>query len=168
MCVFLVAYRPCNRLILSQGQFRGTDAHVSKMRSLFVGWLLNVPATCDDFTCCHTEIKIADQTFYLTQSQYTDTGPTNSSADRIMPGAWQGSQFLSHWYDSTPKKFRRKRNSNPGSSAFEADALTTRPTKRLSKMRRRRSSSNDRNNSSYNNHHYHHHLLHHNHDNHNY
>ena len=47
----------------------------------------------DKFTCCHTEIEFADQTFYLTQSQYTDTGPTNLSADPIMPGAWQGS----HW-----------------------------------------------------------------------
>ena len=47
----------------------------------------------DNFTCCHTEIQIADQTFYLTQSQYTDTGPTSPSADPIMPGAWQGS----HW-----------------------------------------------------------------------
>ena len=32
-------------------------------------------------------------------------------------------QFLSHWYDSTPKKSRHKRDSNPGSSALEADAL---------------------------------------------
>ena len=47
----------------------------------------------DDFTCCHTEIEVADQTFYLTQSQYTDTGPTSPSADPITPGAWQGS----HW-----------------------------------------------------------------------
>ena len=40
-------------------------------------------------------------------------------------------QFLSHWYDSTPEKSRRKRDSNPGSSALEADdALTTRPTRR--------------------------------------
>ena len=38
---------------------------------------------------------------------------------------------MSHWYDSTPKKSRRKRDSNPGSSAFEADALTTRPTRPL-------------------------------------
>ena len=30
----------------------------------------------DNFTCCHTETEVADQTFYLTQSQYTDTGPT--------------------------------------------------------------------------------------------
>ena len=47
----------------------------------------------DNCTCCHTEIEVADQTFYLTQSQYTDTGPTSPSADPITPGAWQGS----HW-----------------------------------------------------------------------
>ena len=47
----------------------------------------------ENFTCCHTEIKVADPTFYLTQSQYTDTGPTSPSADPITPGAWQGS----HW-----------------------------------------------------------------------
>ena len=47
----------------------------------------------DNFTCCHTEIEVADQTFYLTQSQYTDTGLTSPSADPITPGAWQGS----HW-----------------------------------------------------------------------
>ena len=47
----------------------------------------------DNFTCCHTEIEGAGQTFYLTQSQYTDTGPTSPSADPISPGAWQGS----HW-----------------------------------------------------------------------
>ena len=74
-----------------------------RRRCLFVGWLLNIPATSysvsqgrncsDNFTCCHTEIQVADQTFYLTQSQYTDTGPTSPSADPIMPGAWQGS----HW-----------------------------------------------------------------------
>ena len=37
--------------------------------------------------------KLQIKTFYLTQSQYTDTGPTSASADPIMPGAWQGS----HW-----------------------------------------------------------------------
>ena len=47
----------------------------------------------DNFTCCHTQIEVADPTFYLTQSQYTDTGPTSPSADPITPGAWQGS----HW-----------------------------------------------------------------------
>ena len=47
----------------------------------------------DSFTCCHTEIEAADPKFYLTQSQYTDTGPTSPIADPITPGAWQGS----HW-----------------------------------------------------------------------
>ena len=47
----------------------------------------------DDFTCCHTEIEVADPTFHLTQSQYTDSGPTSPSTDPITPGAWQGS----HW-----------------------------------------------------------------------
>ena len=36
--------------------------------------------------CCHTDTEVADQTFYLTQSQYTDTGPTSPSADPITPG----------------------------------------------------------------------------------
>ena len=90
----------------------------------------------DNCTCCHTETEVADPTFYLTQSQYTDTGPTSPSADPISPGAWQGS----HWSASFEvtgmtrprKKSRRKRDSNPGPSALEADALTTRPTRRSS------------------------------------
>ena len=47
----------------------------------------------DNFTCCHTEIKLQTKHFYLTHSQYTDTGPTSPSADPLTPGAWQGS----HW-----------------------------------------------------------------------
>ena len=47
----------------------------------------------DNFTYCHPDTQVADQTFHLTQSQYTDTGPTSPSADSITPGAWQGS----HW-----------------------------------------------------------------------
>ena len=85
----------------------------------------------DNFMCCHTEIEVADQTVHLTQSQYTDTRPTSPSADPMMPGAWQGSHwstnFLSHWYDSTPEKSRCKWDSDPGPSALQADALTTRP-----------------------------------------
>ena len=68
---------------------------------LFVGYLTSQQQASvsqgqicsDNFTCCHTEIEVADPTFYLTQSQYTDTGPTSPSADPITPGAWQGS----HW-----------------------------------------------------------------------
>ena len=69
-----------------------------------------------NFTCCHTEIEVADQTFHLTQSQYTDTGPTSPSADPITPGAWQGSHW-SAYFEVTGttrprKKSRRKRDSN--------------------------------------------------------
>ena len=77
----------------------------------FVGWFICLTPQqlasvsqgriCSDkFTCCHTEIEVADPTFYLTHSQYTDTGPTSPSADPLMPDAWQGS----HWNDSTRKK----------------------------------------------------------------
>ena len=41
----------------------------------------------DNCTCCRTEIEVADPTFYLTQSQYTDAGPTSPSTDPITPGA---------------------------------------------------------------------------------
>ena len=42
-------------------------------------------------TRCHTETEVADPTFYLTQSRYTDTGPTSPSTDPLSPGTWQGS-----------------------------------------------------------------------------
>ena len=47
----------------------------------------------DKFTCCHTETEVVDQTFYLTQSKYTDTGSPSPSADPTTPDVWQGS----HW-----------------------------------------------------------------------
>ena len=73
----------------------------SQADSLFVGCLTSQQHAsvsqgrfCSDkFTCCHTEIEVADQTFYLTQSQYTDTGMTSPSTDPITPGTWQGR----HW-----------------------------------------------------------------------
>ena len=41
------------------------------------------PGNC---TCCHTETKVADKTFHLTQSPCTDTGPTSSCAYLKTPG----------------------------------------------------------------------------------
>ena len=41
-------------------------------------------------TCCLAETEVADQTFHLTQSQYTDIRPTSPSTDPISPDAWQG------------------------------------------------------------------------------
>ena len=83
--------------------------------------------------CCSTYTEVAEKASYLTQSQYTDTRPTSPSADTIMPGAWQGShwsvKFLSHWCDDSKKSPQHNQESNPGSSAPEVDALTTRPTR---------------------------------------
>ena len=70
----------------------------------------------DNFMCCHTEMEVADLTFYLTQSQYTDTGPTSPSTDlqcqapgRVATGV---PIFKSlGWLD--PEKSRCKRDSNP-------------------------------------------------------
>ena len=63
-------------------------------------------------------------------------GSTSASADPTMPGAWQGSHwsanFLVTGMTRPGKKPRRKRDSNPGSSAPEANTLTTRPTRRFS------------------------------------
>ena len=50
--------------------------------------------------------EVADQTFFLTQSQYTDTGPTSPSTDPVTSDVWQGSAgvlILSHFYDLTWK-----------------------------------------------------------------
>ena len=77
--LFLCIMRPC----LLVGCLRS-----QQQASVSQGWICS-----DNFTCCLTEIEAADQTFYLTQSQYTDTRPTSPSADPIMPGTWQGS----HW-----------------------------------------------------------------------
>ena len=71
--------------------------------------------------------EVADPTFYLTQSRYTDTGPTSPKADPTTPDAWQGSHWSANFWVTgvtrLRKKSRRKRDSNPGSSALEADAL---------------------------------------------
>ena len=88
------------------GGHRGLkDKGNHRYRKTFVCWLVGCLTSqqqasvsqgricSDNFTCYHTEIDVADQAFYLTQSQYTDTGPTSPSADPITPGAWQGS----HW-----------------------------------------------------------------------
>ena len=43
------------------------------------------PVCLDSCTCCHAETEVTAQTFYLTQSQYTDTGPVSPSADPMTP-----------------------------------------------------------------------------------
>ena len=52
----------------------------------------------DNCTCCHTEMEVADQTFYLTQSQYTATRTTSPSTDPIALGTWQGIHWSATFY----------------------------------------------------------------------
>ena len=80
----------------------------------------------DNFTCCHTEAEVADQTFYLTQSQYTDIGLTSPSADPIMPGAWQGSHWSANFWVTgmtQPRKNHALAGFEPGVFHLEADTL---------------------------------------------
>ena len=88
-----------------RNQKKKKKTEVVDILARLVGWLLACLTSqqhasvsqgrfcSDNFTCCHTEIEVADQTFHLTQSQYTDSGPTSPITDHITPGAWQGS----HW-----------------------------------------------------------------------
>ena len=71
--------------------------------------------TCsDNLMCCHTEIEVADQTFHLTQSQYTDAGSTSPSTDPITPGAWQGS----HWKANSKVTGMTRPRKNPSASGI--------------------------------------------------
>ena len=65
-------------------------------------------------------------TVYWHRANQSQRWPYNA---RLLAGQPSECQFWSHWYDSTREKSRRKRDSNPGSFALEADALTTRPTR---------------------------------------
>ena len=73
----------------------------------------------DNFTCCHTETEVANQTFSLTQSQYTDTGPTSLSTDPATPGAWQGS----HWSANFKVTGMTRSRKNPGASGIRTRDL---------------------------------------------
>ena len=85
-----------------RGKMEQEEGHRTKLRKkkcLSVGCLtpqqhasLSQGRICEDkYTCCHTRKEVAYQTFNLTQSQYTYTGPTSPSTDPRTPGAWQGS-----------------------------------------------------------------------------
>ena len=117
----------------------------SAARGLLVGWLLNVPATCKrisgtnllrqfyvlphwDRSC---RPNIPSHPVYWHRADQSQRWPYIA---RRLAGQPLEFHFLSHWYDSTPEKSRRKRDSNPGSSAPEAVALTTWPTRRSACM----------------------------------
>ena len=49
------------------------------------------PICSHNSTFCFSEPEVVDQTYYLTQSQCTDTRPTSPTADPFTPATWQGS-----------------------------------------------------------------------------
>ena len=72
---------------------------------------------------CRSNFLSHPVTVYWHQADQSQRWPYNA---RRLAGYPLECQFLSHWYDSTPKKSRRKRDSNPESSALEEDTLPLR------------------------------------------
>ena len=92
---FFCANPPVNSVRIINPMIEDTLRMKMKMKScLLVGCLtshghasVSQGRICsDNFTCCHTEMEVANQPFHLTQSQCTDTGPTSPSTDPITPG----------------------------------------------------------------------------------
>ena len=81
----------------------------------------------DKCTCCRTETEVADQSFYLTQSQYADTGPTGPRADYVMLGACQGSYRSTSFYVTGMTQPRNRSTVKAGielrSTALKRNAL---------------------------------------------
>ena len=90
-----------------------------------------------------TEIQAADQTCYLTQPHYADTGPTSPSSGPITPDTWQGSHRSAN-FELTgmtgPRTIPAEAGIDSGYAALEEDALTTRPLWGLWQGRRLRAS----------------------------
>ena len=74
---------------------------IMKKKKLFVGCYMSQQHAgvaqgriySDNCTCCHTKTKVADSTFYLDQSRYTDTGLTSLSADPITSSNQEDSKW---------------------------------------------------------------------------
>ena len=83
----------------------------------------------DNFTCCHTEIELStspSHSILIPGRPVPALTLYRQAPGRVATGVPIFKPLI--WLD--PQKSRRKRDSNPGSSAPEADALTTRPARR--------------------------------------
>ena len=65
----------------------------------------------DSFTCCHTEIEVADQTFHLTQSQYTDTSG-EGKLTKMVTTATTTTTTMTTTTTSQRRRLRRRRRRN--------------------------------------------------------
>ena len=96
----MVTYRPSNMLVY----LRDGSAH-TVVRA----------ATC--------ETEVADQTFCLTESQYSQTGPTSPSADPLTPGAWQGSRWSANFAVSGMTRAGKRSTAKAGIESRSVKAL---------------------------------------------
>ena len=130
----------------------GSVCSCKSFLGFFFFWLLNIPATClyisqgqicsDGYMCCHIVMQVACQTFYLiSHSILTPGQPVPAlTIQRQVPGrAATGVPILKSLVWLNPEKFPcRKRESNPGSAALKADALTTGLTRQCERERQDR------------------------------
>ena len=86
----------------------------------------------DNCACCQTETEVLYQTFYLTQSQSTDTRPTIPSTDPVKLGTWQGSHWSANFQVTSmtrPRKILAQVEIEPPPATLEVDAVTARPVR---------------------------------------
>ena len=86
----------------------------------------------DNFTCCHTEIEVADQTFYLTQSSIPTPGRPvpvltlqRQAPGRVATGVLILKSLV--WLD--PEKILAQAGFEPGIFRSRGGRLSTRPTR---------------------------------------
>ena len=72
-----------------------------------------------------TETEVAEQTFYLTQSQYTDIGPIVPTLILLRQASYRAAIGVPIF-----------KGIEPGLAALEVDGLATRPTRRQTKRKR--------------------------------
>ena len=88
----------------------------------FAGQIVGAAPPCS-CTCCYTEIEVADQACYLTQSWFADTGPTSSSADPTTPGYLATGISTSESVVCRPVKAPRGKRGSTPDMALSARAL---------------------------------------------
>ena len=68
----------------------------------------------DNCTCCHTEIKVADQNFYINQSRYTDTESTSPNADPLRQAPGRTATGVSFFFTCCSDSTRRNPKAQAG------------------------------------------------------
>ena len=136
--VIILRYTPIDEACVCLRISSDTCKKSLKRPSAVVCWLLNVPATC----LCISGMDLLRQlnvlshwyrscrSNFLSQSQYTDAGPTSPSMDSITPGAWQGCHWSTNFKVTdmtTWKKIHGESRNWTQVCRSQGHALTTQP-----------------------------------------